>query len=150
MTYVNALPDLIESAYEDLFKNADRLGDKLGYKASESTRTPLEMLVECSTVPPFLAKVLRDQAMPSDMEEPHDNSGFETVEACKAHFESVKGELYDAIRNFPEDKLTETIATPWGVFTWRDFMSYAYWNPMYHVGQLAYIQMIHGDTAMDF
>jgi hypothetical protein len=75
---------------------------------------------------------------------------LETVAACKAHYESVKGGLFEAIRGFPGDKLLDTIETPWGTFTWRDFMSYAYWNPMYHVGQLAYIQMIHGDTAMDF
>jgi hypothetical protein len=152
MTYQEALPALIEEAYGDLFKNAERLGpDKLHYKAADSNRTPLEMLIECATVPPFLAQVIRDRAMPANIgEEPHDNSGFDSVESCKAMFESVKEDLFAAIRNFPGDKLLETIETPWGTFTWRDFMAYAYWNPMYHCGQLAYIQMIHGDTAMDF
>jgi hypothetical protein len=151
MTYQEALVPLIEAAYDDLFKNAERLGDKLQYKASETTRTPMEMVIECATVPPFLAQVVQDRAMPAEVpSEPHDSSGLETVAACKAHYESVKGGLFEAIRGFPGDKLLDTIETPWGTFTWRDFMSYAYWNPMYHVGQLAYIQMIHGDTAMDF
>lgn len=149
MTYQEALPALIEDAYIELFKNAERIGDKLGYKAAESNRTPMEMLVECSTSPQFLAQVIRDRVMPGDMGEPS-FPGLTSIEACRAHFDSVKGEMFDAIRNFPGDQLLNTIETPWGTFTWRDFMAYAYWNPMYHVGQLAYIQMIHGDTAMDF
>ncbi len=150
MTYQEALVPLIESAYEDLFKNAERLKDKLDYKAAESNRTPMEMVVECATVPPFLAKTIRDMAVaPMDGDEPHASGGM-TLEQARAAYESSKADLFDAIRNFPAEKLEEKIETPWGTFAWRDFISYAYWNPMYHVGQLAYIQMIHGDTAMDF
>lgn len=150
MTYLEALPALIEDAYRELFKNAARIEGKLDFKAAETNRTPIEMLVECATVPQFLAPTIRNRALPAEMGEPHATNGLETIEACKKHFDSVKGELFEAIRSFPESKLEETIDTPWGTFTWRDFMAYAYWNPMYHVGQLAYIQMMHGDTAMDF
>lgn len=148
MTYQEALIPLIEDAYADLFRNAEKLGDKLGYKAGEKNRTPLEMLVECATVPQFLGPVIRNRALPENMDEPGEFPGLDSVAACRAHFDSVKAELYDAIRDFPDDKLLEKIETPWGIFPWRDFMAYAYWNPMYHVGQLAYIQMTHGDTSM--
>lgn len=150
MTYQEALPTLVEDAYRELWKNAERLGDKLDYKAAETTRTPLAMLVECATMPPFLAQVIRDRRLPENMSDSPNVEGLDSVATCKAHFESVKQPLYDAIAAFPGDKLLETIDTPWGTFTWRDFMAYAYWNPMYHVGQMAYIQMIHGDVAMDF
>lgn len=149
MQYQEALSALIEDAYTELFKNAERLKDHLNYKAAETNRTPIDMLRECSTMPPFLAGVIKDRALPADMT-PHATEGLDSVEACKAHYESVKEQMLEAVRNFPSDKLMETIETPWGIFTWRDFMAYAYWNPMYHVGQMAYIQMIHGDTAMDF
>lgn len=150
MTYQEALPDLIDEAYNELFKNAERIKDKLDYKAAESNRTPMEMLVECATVPPSLAKTIRARAMPNDAGEMHATDGLDSIEACRSYYESVKGELFEAIRSFPEEMLTQDIATPWGTFKWRDFMAYAYWNPMYHTGQLAYIQMIHGDTSMDF
>lgn len=149
MRYQDTLVRLIEDAYIELFKNGERLGDKLNYKASETTRTPLEMMVECVTNPPFLGKTIADRAM-APFDESATYPDLTSVEACKAHYESVKGTMLEAIRSFPDDKLMEEIATPWGTFKWYDFMAYAYWNPMYHVGQMAYIQMIHGDTAMDF
>ncbi|QYK56562.1 MAG: hypothetical protein KF733_03560 [Fimbriimonadaceae bacterium] len=146
MTYQDALARLIENAYDELFTNAEKLKDNLDYKAAESNRTPRQMLVECATVPPFLAETLKNRALASmDGEE---GSASMSIEEAKAHYESVKGALLDAVRNFPADKLEEKIETPWGTFAWYEFMSYAYWNPMYHVGQMAYIQMIHGDTSM--
>ena len=146
MLYTNALVDLIEEAYKELWENAEKLEGKLDYKAGEKNRTPMEMLVECATVPGFLAPALENQALPP-MDGEHPDAGLKTIADCKAHFESVKGSLYDAIKNFPQDKLGDTIETPWGTFTWMSFMAYCYWNPMYHVGQLGYIQMIHGDTS---
>ncbi len=151
MTYQEALVPLIEDAYGDLFKSAERLGDKISYKAAETNRTPLEVLIECATVPGFLAPTIRNRALaPMDAEKPHEESGLDSVEACRTHFNSVKEDLYDAIRSFPAEELLNTIETPWGTFTWRDFIAYAYWNPMYHFGQIAYVQMIHGDTEMGF
>ncbi|MBV6459720.1 MAG: hypothetical protein HONBIEJF_02872 [Fimbriimonadaceae bacterium] len=123
MTYTEALPELIEDASREPFKNADRNKDKLDYKAGEFNRTPMEMLVECATVPASLAKTIRDQALPADMEEEtHATGGFDSIEACRRHFDSTKGELYEAIRAFPDEKLGEILDTPWGNFPWRDFM----------------------------
>lgn len=146
MKYTDALPDLIEGAYKELFEAADKVA--LDYKAAESNRTPLEMIVECATVPGFLAPTIRALAMPP-MDGPMPTfDHLKTVDDCRQHFDSVKADLYDAIRAFPQERIMEKIATPWGTFTWVEFMSYAYWNPMYHYGQIAYIQMIHGDTSM--
>lgn len=148
MMYQEALVALIDDAYGDLFRNAEPLSDKLDFKATENNRSPREILAECATGPAFLAQVLRTRAMPENVpDEPHDQA-VQSVEDARVKFESLKGDLYDAIRTFPTEALMETIETPWGTFAWRDFMAYAYWNPMYHVGQLAYIQMMHGDTNM--
>ncbi|MBL8059610.1 MAG: hypothetical protein JNK63_02710 [Chthonomonas sp.] len=146
MLYTDALIDLIEEAYSELWENATKLEGKLDFKPSDSNRTPMEMLVECSTVPGFLAPTIRNRELAS-MEGDHSYPELKTIEACRAHFESVKGDLYDAIKSFPQDKLKDKIETPWGTFTWMSFMAYAYWNPMYHVGQLGYIQLMHGDTS---
>lgn len=150
MTYQEALVPLIEEAYSDLFKNAEKLDGKLDFKPTSDNRTPMEMVIECATLPPFLAQTIRNRALPPNTpDEPHASDGFKSIAECRDHFNSVKGELFEAIRSFPSENLLETIETPWGTFTWRDFISYAYWNPMYHVGQLAYIQMMHGDKSMD-
>ena len=152
MRYLDALPPMIEDAYAELFKNAEALGDKLNYKASDTTRTPLELVQECATMPGMLAQTIRDRKM-SDatsgaMEDAPQPEPPATLDACRAAYEAGKGELFDAIRAFPDDQLEVPFETPWGTFAWRDFIAYSYWNPYYHTGQLAYVQTIHGDTEM--
>lgn len=146
MLYTDALVDLIEDAYQELWENAHKLEGKLDFKVADSNRTPMEMLVECATVPGFLAPTIRNQALPP-MEGEQPSFDLKSIAECQAHYDSVKADLFDAIKNFPQDKLKDKIETPWGTFTWQQFMAYAYWNPMYHVGQLGYIQMIHGDLS---
>jgi hypothetical protein len=150
MLYTQALPKLIEEAYGDLFKQADALKDRLDFKAAESNRTPLEMVVECVTSPMFLADTIKNQALAPMDEETWEKPGFESLEQCKAAWDEAKPALFEAIQNFPSEKLEEQIVTPWGTFSWYSFMAYCYWNPMWHAGQLAYIQMMHGDTDMHF
>lgn len=150
MLYTHALIPLIEEAYSDLFNQAEKLQDKLDFKASDSCRTPKEMLIECTTSPVFLAATIKNQALAPMDEETWEKGEFESIAASKALWENVKPDLFDAIENFPSEKLLEEIVTPWGTFTWHSFMAYCYWNPMWHAGQLAYIQMIHGDTEMHF
>lgn len=148
MTYQEALVPLIEDAYAQLFSNAEKLSDKLDFKASKDNRTPLEMLVECVTMPDFLAPVIRNRALPENTDDYEEPKGLDSVDACKRHYEKAKNGLLEAIRNFPAEHLHDEFDTPWGHFSWLSFIAYAYWNPMYHVGQLAYIQMMHGDTKM--
>jgi hypothetical protein len=150
MQYLDALIPLIETAYSDLFKNAAELSDKLDYKASETTRTPLQVVAECVTAPLFLAQTIKGQTLAPMNDETWEKPGLETLAKCEAEWNSVKDELFEAIRTFPSDKLLENIETPWGTFPWRDFIAYCYWNPMWHAGQLAYIQSIHGDVEMHF
>lgn len=150
MTYQEALIPLIEDAYNDLFKNAQRIADKLDYKAAPTCRTPLDMVVECVTSPHFLAPTIANRALAPMDEESYANHGITSLEAAQAAWEAAKPSLYAAIREFPSDQLEVPIETPWGTFPWRDFIAYCYWNPMWHAGQLAYIQTIHGDTDMSF
>jgi hypothetical protein len=150
MKYVHALPPMIEEAYQDLFKNAEQLGDRLDYKASPTCRTPLELVRECATSPTFLAATIRDRKLAAMDESTWENNSLTSLEACRDAWEAAKGDLFGAIEGFPDDLLLSEIETPWGTFKWRDFIAYAYWNPMWHAGQLAYIQTIHGDTDMHF
>ncbi|RYG30577.1 hypothetical protein EON81_24670 [bacterium] len=153
MTYQQAILPLIEDAYKNLFGNADALAGKLDYKASETTRTPLELVVECVQSPKMFIEVFRAGRMPEDVNAEYEKSiedakRLTDVAACRAEYESYKADLFEAITSFPEARLAEDIETPWGTFPWRDLIAYLYWNPMWHAGQLSYIQTIHGDTEM--
>ncbi|RYG29153.1 hypothetical protein EON81_27220 [bacterium] len=153
MTYQQALVPLIQDAYKTLFTNADSLAGHLDYKAAETTRTPIELVVECVTAPTMLAKILRAGRMVEDVPDDLETStveGLTDVASCRAYWETKKDEVFGAIADFPEERLEEPIETPWGTFPWRDLIAYLYWNPMWHAGQLSYIQTIHGDTAVRF
>lgn len=150
MTYLSALIPLIEEAYADLFRNADQLADKLDYKAAETCRTPMEIVCECATSPRFLAETIANRSLAPMDESTWERADIDTLAKAKSEFETAKAALFIAIEGFPSELLLNSIETPWGTFTWRDFIAYAYWNPMWHAGQLAYIQTIHGDTEMHF
>ena len=149
MTFQEALVTQIDDAYSDVWKYAGFIEDDLDYKPSEATRTPLQLLQEVSTVVDGMAGIIRDRKFPDHFEEqPGLTESLTSVEACRAHFEANIGAVKDAILAFPSENLTDTIDTPWGTFTWVQFLSYMYWNPMWHAGQLAYIGLIHGDSRM--
>lgn len=149
MTYQEGLVKLIDDAYADMWKYAGFIEDKLDFKPSEATRTPLEMLQEVSTVPGLFIGLLRDRKMPDTFDEdPGLYQSLDSIAACKAEYERHAEGLKAAVREFPSELLEETIDTPWGTFTWTQFMSYLYWNPMWHSGQMAYIGLMHGDKRM--
>ena len=153
MTYQQAIIPLIEDAYKNLFANAEPLADKLDYKPSDAARTPLQLLQECTTAPAMLAQTIRAGEMPKDMDMSEEATaetykGLTDISACRERWESTKEDTFAAIREFPQARLQEKIETPWGTFPWFDFISYLYWNPMWHAGQLSYIQTIHGDSEM--
>lgn len=147
MTVTEALPLQIDDAYERLFTSAERLADKLDYRAGPQNRSVLELLRECVTMPGFLAPMLIDRKLPP-MDGSPDQSHLTDVAACRAEWTGNREALFAAIRAFPHDALGETVDTPWGTFTWLQMLDYAQWNVNYHAGQLAYVELTHGITEM--
>ena len=56
-------------------------------------------------------------------------------------------ELIDAIESVDNDELAEVIETPFGMYSLADCCLIAYWNSVYHEGQINYIQTLYGDQA---
>jgi phage antirepressor YoqD-like protein len=149
MTFQEALVTQIDDAYSDVWKYAEMIEEHLDYKPSEATRTPLQLLQEVATMVDGFAGIITTQKFPETFEENSElYASLTSIAACREYYESKVGAVKEAVLAFPSDKLTETIDTPWGTFTWVQFMSYLYWNPMWHAGQLAYIGLIHGDSRM--
>ena len=149
MTFQEALVTQIDDAYSDVWKYAEMIEDHLDYKPSEATRTPLQLLQEVATMVDSLTGIIIDRKMPETFEDNTElYAGLTSIAACQEYYDSKVEALKAAILAFPSNKLTDTIETPWGTFTWVQFMSYLYWNPMWHAGQLAYIGLIHGDNRM--
>ena len=70
----------------ELFKNAEALGDRLDYKASETTRTPLELVQECATMPAMLAGTIRTRRFPEGMDEGPTDAPPADLAACRAAY----------------------------------------------------------------
>jgi hypothetical protein len=51
----------------------------------------------------------------------------------------------DAIQSVSEDQTAEEIQTPWGGYSLARCCLHAYWNMVYHEGQINYIQTLYGD-----
>ncbi len=70
----------------------------------------------------------------------------DALEALKTATEA----LAEAIEAFPADKLGDKIPHPFyegKEITWADFAMIFYWNDVYHVGQVNYIQVLYGDNS---
>ena len=67
------------------------------------------------------------------------------AELEEKHRKAAK-ELAAAVAAFPAEKLSDELELPWGTMSFLQCIGYAYWNMMYHYGQIGYIQTMYGDT----
>jgi hypothetical protein len=80
-----------------------------------------------------------------------ERAGWTTIEDCEAALKPRLEKLFDAIRKCSDERLEETQWLPYDGgrdFTIAEIMDYPRWNANYHLGQIAYIQMLYGDKEM--
>lgn len=55
--------------------------------------------------------------------------------------------LCETIQNLSDDDLSQMVVAPWEQpYTIAQAMFLHYWNTVYHLGQVAYIQTLYGDV----
>jgi len=122
--------------------------DKFDWKPEPTARTARE--VACEIVVMFIKTVKNletrtlDTEYMSYMEELLPLSRAELITKAKDSLVPLTA----AIKAFPTEELEVVIPSPWGDMTFFEQMSYAYWNMMYHTGQINYIQTLYGDKDM--
>lgn len=68
-----------------------------------------------------------------------------TLDACEQACRTGTEELFKAVWQIPPAALEQTIMTPWGEpFSLFEIAYHHYWNLSYHLGQIAYIQLLYG------
>jgi hypothetical protein len=71
-----------------------------------------------------------------------------TLDACEQACRTGTDALLTAIKHIPPEELSQTVMMPWGKPMSLFELAYDhYWNLTYHLGQIAYIQRLYGDTA---
>ncbi|MBX3118352.1 MAG: hypothetical protein KF784_04745 [Fimbriimonadaceae bacterium] len=157
MTSKDLIVRLTENSFKELFRTARTTqADKLDWKPAETARSTMEMLQECAQSPIWTVGLLNerkmpdfDQAMFEEMR--NERAQWTTIDACEAEALNRLPKLLDAIDRFPEADMEQTMFLPFGggrAFTFWELMMFPYWNAVYHVGQINYIQRMYGDVEM--
>ncbi len=79
-----------------------------------------------------------------------EREAWTTLDDCERVCRERTAKLMQAIDDFPEADLDQTLFLP---FTGKehpywDIMMYPYWNATWHTGQIAYVQTMLGDQDM--
>lgn len=157
MTSKELIVAMTEKSFKDIFRTARAVPeDKLSWKPAESSRSALEQLQECAQSPIWSVGLLNDRQVPDFTPEMFEQfrterAAWTTVDACEAEALNRLPKLLDAIDRFPESDMQQTLFLPFGAgqaFAYWEIMMFAYWNAVYHTGQINFIQTMYGDMQM--
>ncbi len=142
---------MTREAMEDILRYARAVPEeRLTWRPAEHARSVLEILQECVAIPVVMRRLLEERPQqPIDMNAPFaEASQLRSVSECEQAMRENTERLISAIQNTPESDLHKTVMFPWGApASVARVMGAHYWNLTYHLGQIAYIQLLYGDTG---
>lgn len=144
---------LNKMAAETLVRNVRAMPhDKVGWQPLEKGRTALSQLQECAIICGFSNHTLTNHTLPPDFNEAYGREAAEldTLEKTITRLDERAAALAATIEALPDEDLDITVKLPWmeEPSTLAELMFMNYWNTVYHVGQVSYIQTLYGDTEM--
>ncbi|HRF58319.1 MAG TPA: DinB family protein [Fimbriimonadaceae bacterium] len=144
-------------ALEDLLRSAAAIPpDRLDWSPNETSRSTLSQLQEIAAGARWILAIVRDRRMPEFDDHARRESDrlrqtYDTLERCRDAARATTDELLAEVAAFPDDHLEDEIALPFGggtILTMAEILQLHYWNVVYHLGQINYIQTILGDREM--
>ncbi|MEN3000701.1 MAG: DinB family protein [Armatimonadota bacterium] len=153
MNFYDALERMTREAVEMLFRYARAVPEeKLHWRPAEHARSVIEILQENAILPYTLQLALHERPQTPDAslwERATQLAGdLSTLDACEQACRKGTEALLQAIRQLPPEALEQTVMMPWGKpMSLFELVYDHYWNLTYHLGQIAYIQLLYGDTA---
>ncbi len=146
-----------EQAVKSLFDTARYVpADKLEWKPLDNGRSCLDQLQECAQAPTWFQSILETRQVqefdPAKYEEMRvARRQWDTLEKCEEVCRTNTAKLIETIRNFPDEHLSTGIPHPFApgeTIKLAHVMLWHYWNTVYHIGQINYIQTLLGDFEM--
>jgi uncharacterized damage-inducible protein DinB len=126
--------------------------DKAAWQPLEKGRTALSQLQECAVICGFTIDTLKTHAIAPDFHEAfgRESAQIDTVDKAVARLEERSAALAAAIQAFPDADLDIPVKLPWQEepASLAELMFMNFWNTVYHVGQVSYIQTLYGDNDM--
>lgn len=156
MSFQSRVAGLTTSAGNALFQSARAMPeDRLDWKAAGDPRTAMDLLRECALTPQGLPALLEGRGTdPAFMQEygrwMAESKAWTTVaQAEDAYRKNIEIAL-KAIRDCPDEDLDREFPVPFGAgrLTGEQIVVMCYWNMVYHLGQINYIQTRYDDKEM--
>ncbi len=153
MNFYDALERMTWEAVELLFRYARAVPEeKLHWRPAEHARSVVEILIENAVLPHALCLALTERPQTPDAslwQRAAQRAGNpSTLDACEQACRAGTAELLQAVRQLASDALEQTVMMPWGKPMSLFELAYDhYWNLTYHLGQIAYIQLLYGDVG---
>ena len=122
--------------------------DKITWVPMGEGRTVLNQLTECVLANTKWRDILQTRHyanVPPEVRE-RIHAQCDTLDNTLDALEQSGAALIEAIAAVPDAETAHEIETPWGTYTLADCCLHAYWNMVYHEGQINYIQTLYGDT----
>ena len=148
MTVPQIAASRTQRAVQDLIAAArSTQSDKVTWVPLGEARTVLDQLTECVIANLKWRSILQTRRYADVSREVWEQIVAEctTLPATLARLEQSGAELIAAIMAVPDEDTADEIETPWGRYTLADCCLHAYWNMVYHEGQINYIQTLYGD-----
>jgi hypothetical protein len=157
MSYQSQTIRMTKNATINIFRSARAMPkDKLTWAVLDEGRSVLDLLQECAQSPSWFDGILRNRGMEKfdevDMKAAlEQRNSWKTLDDCEEACLQFSENLYKTIENFPDNSLEEEIQLPFSenfVASFADICMFQYWNLVYHLGQINFIQTLYGDKDM--
>ena len=157
MKFQDYMIDVTQKAADEVFRYAKAVpADKLDWKPLDAGRSVIDQCRELAMCPFWCQSIIEAMKFPEWDESASEAARKEseqwtTVEMCQDECNRRLRELSAFFKTLPDEKLSETAFLPFDGgrdFTVEGMMDYPKWNFNYHLGQIAYVQLLYGDKEM--
>ena len=157
MRYQDHIAKATRDAAKEAFKYAKAVpADKIDWKPLDAGRSVLDICRELTMCPTWAYDIIEGKEQPKWDEETmaaikKEQSQWTTIEACEAECYKRLDKLEGLYKTITDERLENTKWLPFDGgrdFTVAEMMDYPRWNFTYHLGQIAYIQILYGDKEM--
>ncbi len=148
--------DCALSAAEEAFRYARAVpAEKLDWSPEGVGQTVMSMCRELAMTPSWAAFVFTPDEFKFDAEthasQKAEMETWTTVDDCENQFKQRMETLRDVYLGLSDEDLKKTKWLPFNGgrdHTFLELLDYPRWNCTYHLGQIAYIQILFGDKEM--
>ena len=145
------------AAADEAFRYARAVpADKVEWKPLDAGRSVLDICRELALCPGWAVDIIDSKELPEWNEDSmaavqRQMDQMTTLAECETECNRQLERLFELFRNMPDERLAEKKWLPYDGgrdFTMPEMMGYPKWNFTYHLGQIAYIQLLYGDKEM--